>query len=530
MKKAGLYVRLSDEDEGKMRKEDLSESIINQKSLLEEYARNNGFTVYDVYCDDDYSGLYDERPGFQKLLNDAKDGKFGTIIAKSQSRFSRNMEHIEHYLHQLFEEWNIRFIGVVDGVDTAVESNKKARQIYGLTNEWYCEDLSKNIRAVFNTKMNLGQYIGSFAPFGYEKDSKDKNHLIVDDEAAATVRRIFHLFIEVQNIDLISNTLFKEHVPTPAIYKKSKGLTYKYKQKYDYCETYGLWSSTTIRRILQDEVYLGHTVQGKTKKATYKSKRMKRIPKDEWIIVKNTHQPIIPKDDFDLVQKILKNRRRVEKKGKVPRPLSGKLKCAECGSSIVNCGSTKNGSRIYMDCQLAKKSKSSFCSPHRFILQDIEQVVLNRIQNMIKDVIANENHLQELAEILKIQDQGLDKKKELENKIRVADEKLAEIKAALKSLYLDKAKGIIDEVIYLEMSDEFQKDIKKYSADLETGTNEMNEFLQDNKKIKDYCEMAKKYCYVETLSTELVNRFVDHIEITEKDEDEKMKVIIHWNI
>ena len=189
-KRAVLYLRLSKEDLHKIREGDDSASIKNQRLMLTEYALSMGYQITDVYSDDDESGLYDSRPGFERMMEDARLGKFNIVIAKSQSRFSRNMEHIEKYLHHDFPLLGIRFIGVADNADTENLGNKKARQINGLVNEWYCEDLSDNIRSVFKAKMKAGQFLGSSCPYGYRKDPKDHNHLLIDEYAASIVRRL----------------------------------------------------------------------------------------------------------------------------------------------------------------------------------------------------------------------------------------------------------------------------------------------------------------------------------------------------
>lgn len=205
--RAVLYLRLSKEDANKVNKGDDSRSIKNQRLLLTNYALDKNFQVVKVYSDDDESGLYDDRPGFEEMMEDAKLGLFDVIIAKKQSRFSRNMEHIEKYLHHDLPNLGIRFIGVVDGVDTADTANKKSRQINGLVNEWYCEDLSENIRSSFRAKMKNGQFLGSSCPYGYIKDPKNHNHLVIDDYAASIVKKIFKLYLEgygKSKIDLFS--------------------------------------------------------------------------------------------------------------------------------------------------------------------------------------------------------------------------------------------------------------------------------------------------------------------------------------
>ena len=225
-----LYLRLSKEDVDKVNEGDDSASIKNQRLLLTDYALKNNFQIVKVYSDDDESGLYDDRPSFEQMIEDAKLGLFDIIIAKTQSRFSRNMEHIEKYLHHDFLNLGIRFIGVVDGVDTAIASNKKSRQINGLVNEWYCEDLSENIRSAFKIKMKNGQFLGSSCPYGYKRDPKNHNHLIIDEYAADVVIRIFELYLSGYGKAKIGSILSEEGVLIPTLYKQQiLGENYKNK-------------------------------------------------------------------------------------------------------------------------------------------------------------------------------------------------------------------------------------------------------------------------------------------------------------
>lgn len=304
METAVLYLRLSKEDVDKLHRGDESASIENQRMLLRAYAKEHGFCVKGEYVDEDYSGLYDDRPGFDRLIGDAGKGLFQVVLAKSQSRFTRNMEHVEKYLHHVFPAMGIRFIGAVDGTDTSRKENKKARQIYGLVNEWYCEDLSENIRAVFRQKMKDGQFLGGFAPYGYEKDQKDGHQLIVDEEAARVVRRIYRLFLEGNSTRQICRILEQEKILNPSAYKAGKGLSYvnaaaKMSGRSPYA-----WSPTTVKRILSNETYTGKLIQGTCEKLSYKDKKVVPVPKERWIIVENHHLPIIDKQCFEKVKQI----------------------------------------------------------------------------------------------------------------------------------------------------------------------------------------------------------------------------------
>lgn len=289
MEYAAVYLRLSKEDMEKTQEEH-SRSIENQRCILQEYAISHGFTIYEYYADDDYSGLSLERPAFMHMLEDASRHCFSTILAKSQSRLSRNMEHAEYLMHDLFPSLGIRFIGVVDGVDTAQKSGKKARQINALVNEWYSEDLSENIRAVYRRKMMNGEYLGAYAPYGYRKNSENPHKLVIDEQTAFWVKKIYEWYIEGSNVLQIKKRLEENHVPTP---------TGKF-----------IWSESTIKKILANEVYTGAILQGKSRRKSFKDKKLYYLPRKQWIVVEGMQEPIIDKELFEKAAARRRERRR----------------------------------------------------------------------------------------------------------------------------------------------------------------------------------------------------------------------------
>lgn len=297
--KAAIYCRLSKEDEGKNGE---SESIQNQKSMLTAYAAEKGFEVYQIYSDEDYSGIDRERPAFNAMIQAASEHKFDVVLAKTQSRFTRDMELVEKYLHGKFIEWGIRFIAVVDHVDTGEAANKKSRQINGLINEWYLEDLSNNVRAVLDHKRREGLFIGSFALYGYCKAPDAKGKLVIDPEAAEVVRRIFALALSGMGAHKIAQILNNEGIPSPTAYKQLHGAQYHAAMKKT---DYSLWGSPTVYQMLHNQTYIGDLVQGRHKKVGYKSKKTVWLPKSQWIVVENTHEPIIDRDTFETVQRML---------------------------------------------------------------------------------------------------------------------------------------------------------------------------------------------------------------------------------
>ena len=299
--KAAIYCRLSVEDREKEREE--SESIRNQRALLLGYAAKQGWAVYDIYADEDYSGLREDRPEFQRMLQDAEEGCFSVILCKTQSRFTRNAVTAERYLHEKFPLWGIRFVTVVDHVDTAFRANKKARQINSLVNEWYSEELSENIRAVFRRKMEEGKFLGNYAPYGYRKDPNDRHHLVIDPETAPIVKQIYGLYLSGLSCKMVAERLTERAIPPPSQVKKSRGQDRGRKD----CRK---WSAGTVRKILKNPVYLGHMVQGKEEKINFKEKKVQELPKDRWFVVENTHEPLVEKAIFEETGRMLERGRK----------------------------------------------------------------------------------------------------------------------------------------------------------------------------------------------------------------------------
>ena len=353
-----IYCRLSREDEEKSGWE--SESIQNQKAMLEEYAREQGWEIYDVYCDEDYSGADAHRPDFCRLLRDGEKRQFQIVLCKTQSRFTRDMELVERYIHGKFLLWGIRFVAVADHVDTQQKGNKKARQINALVNQWYLEDLSENVRMVLDFKRQQGQYIGSRPLYGYRKDPEDKNRLLVDEPAAAVVRQIFHWCRQGVRAGQIAQRLNEQAVPSPASYK-------------DPPKKNGVWNKTTVSRILRNEMYAGVMVQGRRRRVSYKSSYCVDVPRDGWFRVSGTHRPIIPPDQFWQVQELLRPRSRTDRSGRVD-PLSGLVVCGQCGRSMIR---TSNGQgREYLRCSGSVKGN---CTRHSVRLDRLKELVCQRL-------------------------------------------------------------------------------------------------------------------------------------------------------
>ena len=529
MEKAAFYVRLSKEDENKVNRYDNSESIQNQINLLSDYASRNEIEIEGIYIDDDYSGLYEDRPEFERLIANAKAGKFTIVLCKTQSRFTRNVQHSEKYLEELFPSLGIRFIGVVDGVDTNEYANKKTRQINGLVNDWYVEDLSNNIKAVFNRKMKEGQNLAAFPTFGYIKDPEDKHKLIIDENAADIVRYIYNLSLQGLGVTRIADKLTEEKIPTPVQYKKEQGMNFatpnsKYTQK-------GMWSTTTIKRILNNETYIGWLMQGREKKITYKSKKIIAVPRQEWIIIKDHHESIISDELFNKVQKLLKTRRKscIQKSNQTstgqntPHAFSGKIICKDCKSVMTKTSGRLAHGHDYFLCQLAKKSKSKECTRHSIRYDYLEQYVAKEIHKVIQTCLENKENIEEIKAHIKINNEI---KRKIEKNLNSINRNLKEIKdseKALSNLYLDKVKGLISENEYIELKNVFNENNQLLNSKNKILKSQKEAYKLELARCVNLDSLVIKYADFRVLTFELVNDFIDFIEIGEGYKEDTKK-------
>ncbi len=435
--KAAIYCRLSKEDEKSGQGE--SESIQNQKSMLLRYALEQGYAVYGIYCDEDYSGADRDRPDFNRMLQAAARREFDTILVKTQSRFTRDMELAEKYLHGLFPQWGIRFIAVVDHVDTADAAGKKSRQLNGLINEWYLEDLSSNVRSVLTHKRRAGRYIGAFALYGYQKDPADPGHLVVDPPAAEVVRSIYGMYLAGSGAARIARTLNEQGIPAPAQYKRMQGENYKG----------GLagsgqapWGKATVYRILSNRSYMGDLEQGRHKRLSYKSKKTVWLPRDQWIVAPGTHQPIISPDVFAQVQQMLALHGRSGGGGQV-NPLAGKVFCGVCGAGMEQtcsgCRPAGGSARRYFRCRMALRDPGR-CGGQPYMPAD-------RLQQLVLDCLCRQLEQCGPPQIAPQWEESLEpvERQAAGRRMQRLQAEIDRRQKAVEQLYLDKSGGAIDE-------------------------------------------------------------------------------------
>lgn len=524
--KAAIYCRLSKEDEYKISQGDESASIQNQKLLLINYAIAQQFSIYDIYSDDDYSGLDGERPDFKRLIRDAKAGCFKVVICKTQARFTRDMELVEKYIHGLFPLIGIRFIGVVDNADTEVKGNKKARQINGLVNEWYSEDLSENIRSVFKSKMEQGEFLGSFASYGYRKSPEDNHKLIIDEEAARVVRKIFSYAVQGLGNRQICNKLYEEGIPTPSNYKKMKGFTYQNVSKQAKYGEKNIWGTTTIQRLLSNRMYIGDMVQGREKKVSYKSKKVVTVPESEWIIVPGCHEPIIDKDTFELVQRLKKSRKyacSIDEQGqKQINLLAGKVKCKDCGSTMCRCNGNKKYVSLY--CQLYLRTMKKQCTSHSVSYRKL----ISLLEEKLKGIIQTHLQQEQLEEFFMFNPDNSKLIKRKQSELSAMEDMLSKAKKALTALYIDKVNQVISEDEYTDLKNSLTQEAEEFKSMIKDLEGVIQSMVSDDTANERKEDLIRKFANFDKLDHELINEFVDYIEIGEKDIEKNQEIIIHW--
>ena len=511
-----IYCRLSEEDRDKLSEHDDSASSQNQKAMLIKYASHNGWTIHDIYSDDDYAGTDRNRPEFNRLILDAQARKFNIVLCKSQSRFTRELELVERYINGLFPRLGIRFVSLVDSADTENKGNKKARQINGLVNEWFLEELSDNIRSVLTSRREQGYHIGSFAPYGYKKDPDRKGHLIIDPDAAAVVQEIYSLFLAGTGKQGICRTLNERGVPNPTEYKRLHGMV-----RNKHAQSSPLWSYFTITNILTNEVYIGNMIQGKSGVVSYKNQEKVAYPQEQWIVVKGTHAPIIDQKTWDRVQSLIAEKAtpaQNEPEGMFAR----KVRCFYCGTRLR---SVKNGQKRGFKCERHALSHDA-CIGAYISLRKLERIVAAQL-HILSEELLDEQMLED----------GIDpfadlrvRKVQIESEIANLQKKIEQNHAAMRSMYLDKIKGIITSSEYanhvLTISEE-KSDFEKQIVELTEHIEQIEKTLaiHDNKK-----RLASQYVGTRTLSKEMVSILIDYILVGRKDPlTKETPVEIHWN-
>ena len=511
-----LYCRLSKDDE----QIGDSNSIVHQKEILAKYAKEHGFTNIEFYVDDGFSGTNFNRPDFQRMMADAEEGKISTVIVKDMSRFGRDYIMVGYYTEIYFSNLDIRFIAINDNVDSNIQTENDLTPFKNVFNEWYARDTSKKIRAVFKAKGNSGKHLTTNPPFGYKKDPNDKDKWIIDEEAATTVRRIFQMYVEGYRISEIGHKLTEEKVETPILYYMNRGI--KTNARSEYPE---IWDLMSIKYILSQTAYAGHTVNFQTAVKSYKTKKQIRLPKEDWIIYRNTQEPIIDEKTFETVQQMRKVKR-ARTKYNEPNMFSGLLYCADCGNHLTIQRVARNRKMDNFSCATYRKKKKGLCSCHRILVSDLETIVKEDLQKVCEYVFLHEKEFtDEYLSGSKKETAKFQSKTKAE--LKRLSERQEEIGKIIRKLYEDNVNGRITD----ERFDFLAKSYEDEGNDLKTKINELKNALassaQDEEKLSKFLKVVKSYTGIEELTPEILNSFIEKIYIgeTEKYDGRKMQEV-----
>lgn len=497
--KVGLYVRLS-RDDGNVE----SDSIVSQRSLLRRYVKENNYIVVDEYVDDGFTGTNFERPSFKRMIKDIESGKIDMIITKDMSRLGRDYIGTGELIEKYFPNKNVRYIAINDGIDTFIDNtNNDIAPFKAIMNDMYAKDISKKVKTSLHSRMKDGLYVSGRCPFGYQKDPTNKNHLIINEEQASIVRLIFDLALKGNTYHYIAQYLTERKIKTPASY-----YNYIWNTK---CSTecisqeYGVWVDTTIKTILTNQIYVGDTVQGKTKKINYKLKKAVKNNPNDYIIVENTHEAIIDRDTFNYVQTLLpKNVKRPEKKRFYL--LDGLLYCGDCKHRITVRYQNKTG-RSYTTCDYYRTySKYHVCTTHTNNYEVLESVILENIRDVCTNYL-DRNKIKKSIKNLEFENNTLKIIKQIES-LEITNNKLTE---SLDKTYMDRLKGIIDEEQYIRVSENLKKEIENNKSSIDNLKNKNNESNKiDNKLIEKY---INKFLSLDNPTRELIINLVEKIYI-----------------
>ncbi len=509
---AALYVRLSREDGDK----EESDSVVNQKDLLQQFVSLEAdIMVYGVYVDDGYSGTNFERPQFMRMMNDVRDKYVDCIIVKDLSRFGRNYIDVGQYIEKIFPLMDIRFISVTDNLDSVKNPQTMNNIIVpfkNLINDEYCRDISNKVRSSLDMKRKQGKHIGSFACYGYKKDPADHNHLVVDEEAAEIVRDIFKWYISGMSILSIAQKLNALGIPNPSSYKKLNGL--QYKNRYENVGK-GKWPDSSVRRILGNQMYIGNLVQGILKIKSYKVQVAKRQAKEDWIVVENTHEAIIDKEDFKIVQELLERNTRKAPEQKEVYLFSGFVRCGDCGRSMSRKHYHHDyGDYTYFVCTTHTKIDKTACSKHTTRADKLEEIVLASIQAQIALAVDMDKAVKEINMNANTNKEAVQLRKMLEQ----AKEDVEKAETMMLDLYPDWKAGIISKEDYLKLKERFEKqkgdalhrmqDLQIKIGESEKGQDNTNQFLQNFIKYKN----------IDKLTREVIVALIDMIYIYENNQ------------
>ena len=494
-----LYIRLSKEDES----EGPSQSVTNQKSLLEEFVKQHRLSVYDTYIDDGWSGTNFDRPDFQRMIGDIEAKKVNMVITKDLSRLGRDYIMTGHYMERYFPEKRVRYISLLDGIDTGVESTANdITPFRAIMNDMYAKDISKKIKSVKRDKQRKGQFIGGKPMYGYKMHPTEKNKIVVDEEVAPVVRRIFAMALDGMSCRKIAATLNEERVPTPATY-----CGWDMGRKGPYA---GLWSSERISEMLQNETYIGNMVQGRSVKISYKSKKCLKQDRENWIVVEGTHEPLVDAETFRKVRMLVESRKHTRSRT-YDFLLKGLIFCHECGYPLatLNRKNAAGEERLFFVCRTYQRfTKAGVCTCHSIKEQTVTQAVLAKVREVCQAYLDPDQLLPAAQKAVK-DARAADS---IDAEIQSLQSKIESMTASLDKMYMDRLSGILAE-------DDFQRIYLKVKADrskLEDQLKGLEQKKASPAKAEDEAKaLVQRFIESSCASRELLVSLIERIELSE---------------
>jgi len=521
-----LYERLSRDDEmvGD------SNSIVNQKKMLEDYANQNGYTNIEHFTDDGYSGGSFDRPDWKRMVAGIEDGSIGTVIVKDMSRIGRDYLQVGFYTEVMFKEKEVHFIAIANGVDNQKRESSEFAPFLNIMNEWYIRDSSRKVTTVLRARGMEGKHTTNNAIYGYRKSEEDKNQWVIDEEAAEVVRRIYRMSLEGKGPYEIARILSEEQIERPSYYLAKRGLGTC--RSNNNTATPYVWRGATVRDILSKPEYMGHTVNFRSYKESYKDKRAKKTPKEDWVIFKNTQEAIVSEEMWNKVQELRKTVRRTDTVGEA-NPFTGLLYCADCGAKMYNhrggAGRARNWKgelngkrrpdRDEYNCSTYNLSRQSYdkqCSQHYIRTEVVRKLVLETIKAVSDYVITNEEEF-----INRIYSSSRDKQKEsiksLKRKIAQDTKRVNELNMLMKKLYEDNISGKLSDKRFEFMLSEFENEQDTLEISMENAKAEIEKYESDTVRADKFIELVKRYTDFSELTTPMLNEFVEKILVHEAD-------------
>lgn len=521
---AAIYCRLS-QDDGSLGE---SGSIQTQKAILTQYCQEHHMEIVDCYCDDGWSGTNFDRPAFQRMIGDIEAGRVNTVIVKDLSRFGREYAQMGLYIEHYFEEKGVRFLSLAENIDSSQGLNNLVLPFTNVINSLYARQASEKTKAAHRARAKNGMFLGSRAPYGYQKDPSDRHHLIVDPEAAEVVKEIFRMFADGIGYVRMTKILRERNILNPQAYFNQNNPDY-YKHS-DYWRKPFDWHATSVRAILNNPVYLGKLTFGKTKTKGFFDKR--RVPTEEsdWIVVEHTHEPLVSQELWDTVHQMMKARRRENGSGHV-QPFAGLVKCAGCGSSLNASYDKKKGKYTGFSCWVYKNYGKQRCTSHAIGWQTLNRLVLEDIRRNAQ--VAKLAAARYVGVLLRAK---LEKEKgetvRAERELKKAEKRIGELDKILAKLYEDQALGKISEVRYQAMAPGYEAE----QASLQERVSQLREQLAHTQEVQDNVEqfvpLIQKYTDIQELTPHILNELIEKIVVHEKkveeDGSKSQMVEIHY--